>query len=304
MATSAPTSELAADTPPGSATPGVPDTRERVAVEVQPREVPDLDRIRFRDPVRARQIWLGAEVGGIGLPASLGLFNRTVWTLHGAPSWALALTEWLTIGGRHGFVLYDAGNVRLREHDHQVEVSARTLALRSRPRRFVDRVAIGVSTHAIKKSTIDGIGFKLGGVNDTIVHASYGLSHALGKRWRLGWQAQARYAWVLADTQRQLRAAVRASVRLGLGHRIATQLVGYYVHRDEDPAGNPLPRHGVYGQVRADWVWMSRHGIGPMVAARFLSSFRSGEAPTYEIREEALNNRYGEVIVGMRARWR
>ncbi len=265
--------------------------------------VPDVGRVRYRDPTRRREIWIGAEAGGVVVPASLGLFNRTVWALHGTPAWAIALTPWLALGGRHSVIVYDAVNIRLREHDHNVELSAQTLAMRSRPRRFVDRLAVGVTTHAIKKSTVDGLEIKPGGLNDTIAHVSYGLSHPLGERWRLGWQVQARHAWVFRDTQRQVRAALRASVQLRR-HRVALQGVGFYVHRDEDQAGNPLPRNSVYGQLSAQWVWMSRHGIGPMASGRFLSSFRSGEAPAYEIREEALNTVYGELVVGLRAVWR
>lgn len=265
---------------------------------------PDVGRVRYRDPSRAREIWLGADVGGAVLPASLGRFDRTVWTVHGTPAWALALTPWLTVGGRHTVIVYDAVNIRLREHDHTVELSARTLALRSKPRRFSDRLAVGVSTHAIKKSTVDGLVIKPGGLNDTIVHVSYGLSHAIGRRVRLGWQVAARHAWVFRSTQRQVRAAMRGSVLLGQRHRLALEGIGYYVHRDAEQAGNPLPRNGVYAQAAAQWVWMSKHGVGPMVRARFLSSFRSGEAPAYEIREEALNTSYGELIVGLRAVWR
>ncbi|MEM6991548.1 MAG: hypothetical protein AAF721_13655 [Myxococcota bacterium] len=266
--------------------------------------MPDLDRVRYRDPVGRREIWLGAEMGGAALPESFGLFNRRVWTLHATPSWAVALTPWLAIGGRHSVILYDAVNIRLREHDHTVEVSAQTLAIRRGQHRFVDRLAVGVSTHAIKKSTVDGLAIKPGGLNDTILTVGYGLSHVLPRRFRLGWRVQARHAWVFKDTQRQVRAAIRASVRLGRGHRLSLQGIGYLVHRDADQAGNPLPRTGVYGQVAADWTWLSRYGVGPMLRARFLSSFRSGEAPAYEIREEALNTVYGELIAGVRAVWR
>lgn len=267
-------------------------------------EIPDLERVRYRDPTGKREIWLGAELGGIALPQSLGLFSRRVWTVHGAPAWSVALLPWLAIGGRHAVVLYDAVNIRLRAHDHQLELSARTLALRSRPRRFVDRVSIGVSTHAIKKTRVDGLEFKPGGLNDIIVYAGYGLSHDLGRRWRLDWQVQGRWAWVFLDTQRHVRAAVRGSVYLGRQHRLAGELVGFYVNRDETQAGNPLPRNAVYGQMSGEYTWMSRVGVGPLLRMRLLSSFRSGEAPAYEIREEALNATYGEVIVGVRGIWR
>jgi len=267
-------------------------------------EVPDLDTVRYRDPSARRVVWLGAEVGGMILPASAGRFDRTVWTAQASPAWAVSLAPWLAVGGRHSVILYDASNIRLREHDHQVEISASTLALRSGSRRLRDRVAFGFSTHAIKKSTVDGLEIKPGGLNDTILHLSYGMSHDVARRWRLGWQTQLRHAWVFSATQRQVRAALRATVFVGQGHRLGAEAIGFYVNRDEDQGGRPLPRNGVYAQLAADWVWMSRAGVGPIARARFLSSFRSGEAPAYEIREESLNNVYGEFIVGVRGIWR
>ena len=47
-------------------------------------------------------------------------------------------------------------------------------------------LAVGVSTHSIEKTTIDGLDVEPGGLDDTIFHVGYGLSHDLGKRWRLG----------------------------------------------------------------------------------------------------------------------
>lgn len=267
-------------------------------------QTPDLDIVRYRDPDERRMIWLGFDVGGVVLPERLGLFDRRLWTVHGSPSWAVALTDWLTLGGRHSVILYDAVNVRLREHDHQVELSARTLGMRRSRPRMRDRVAVGVSTHAIKKSTVDGLEVKPGGLGDTIVHVSYGISHDLGRRWRLGWQVQARHAWVFRDTQRQVRAAIRASLYPRPAHRLAAEAVAFYVHRDPDQAGRPLPRNSVVGQFAGEWTWLTRYGVGPMLRGRLLTTFRSGEAPAYEIREEALNNIYGEAIVGVRAVWR
>ena len=285
-----------ASAPQGSSAPApAPDARG---------QTPDVDIVRYRDPAARREIWLGFDVGGMVLPERLGLFDRRIWTVHGAPGWALGLTDWLSIGGRHAVVLYDAVNIRLREHDHQVEVSARTLGLRRSRPQLRDRFAVGVSTHAIKKTTTGGVELKPGGLNDTIVHVSYGISHDLGRRWRLGWQVQARHAWVFRDTQRQLRAALRASVYPRPAHRLAAEAVAYYIHRDPDQAGQPLPRNSVVGQFAGEWTYLTRVGVGPMLRARLLTTFRSGEAPAYEIREEALNNLYGEAIVGLRAVWR
>ena len=86
-------------------------------------------------------------------------------------------------------------------------------------------------------------------------------------------------------------------------HRLSLDAVGYYVNRDPEQAGNPLPRNSVYGQVGLGYSWISRAGVGPWTQVRANSGFMSGEAPVYEIREEALNAGYGEVLVGMLARW-
>ncbi|MBC8067913.1 MAG: hypothetical protein IAG13_06220 [Deltaproteobacteria bacterium] len=65
-----------------------------------------------------------------------------------------------------------------------------------------------------------------------------------------------------------------------------------------------LPRRGVNGQLAAEYGWMSRHGVGPMVRVRYATGFLSGEAPIFELRQESLNASYGDVTIGLRARWR
>lgn len=277
-----------------------------VASAEEPKQIhPDLGVVRYRDPQVARAIWLGMDVGGSYLPARLGLFDRTIWLVRWTPAWALALTDWLSIGGRHGLTWYDASTdntIRLRLHEHQLELSGRPMA--SNPMlKMDDRLAIGVTSHNVQSLVVDETDFRPGGIRDFIAHVGYGIEHPLGRRWALGWQVQLRYAWVFVDTQRQARVSVRGVFRPKPPHELRLEAILYAVHRDEDQAGNPLPRGGAYGQFTGSYAWMSRYGVGPYVQGRFATNFLSGEAPVYEIREEALNNLYADLTVGIRARW-
>lgn len=266
-------------------------------------EHPDLATIRYDDPRCRRTAWLGLDVGGVAVPARLGLFSRTVWTVHVAPAWSVRIARWVSLGGRHSLGWYDAQNIRLRVHTQQVEAAFHPLEASGRARMH-DRLAAGVETHALAKATVDGLEFKLGGVRDTVAYIGYGIDHAIARRWTLGWQAQFRHAWVFEDTQRQVRASVRAAFHPRPDHRIAAEAVAFVVHRNRDQAGTPMPRVGGYGQFAIDWSWMSRVGIGPAVRLRATTGFLAGEAPIYEMREEALGAPYGEAIVGLRAVWR
>jgi hypothetical protein len=134
----------------------------------------------------------------------------------------------------------------------------------------------------------------------------YGMDHRLARRWSLGWNLQGRYVWVFIDTQRQIRASLRPTVVLRDRHRLALELVGFLVHRDEDQFGeldDPADRLTVNGQVAFEHTWMSRKGVGTFAALRYATSFMSGQAPMYEVREEAINTHYGELSVGFRAVW-
>lgn len=279
----------------------------QAGADVTGPEMPDLGSIRYRDPHHARRLWLGLEVGGIGLPKSLKLLDppRTVWTVRTTPSWALGLTPWLTIGGRHSMAWYGVEatyDVLLRIHEHQLEISGRPLASRS-GLRMHDRLSLGYEGHDVENSMVGGEEFRLGGLKDTILSLSYGIEHLLGERWAVGWGVSLRYVWVFADEQRQIRASARASFWPRPPHELRFEAIGYYVNRNEDQAGNPLPEHGVYAQLAMQYTWLSRFNVGPTVRARFASTFLSGEAPVYEIREESLNNVYGDITVGLRAVW-
>jgi hypothetical protein len=290
-----------------TATPAVAEEREAAenpfACAPQGREHPDLGTIRYDDPRCRKTAWLGIEVGGVVLPARLGLFDRTLWTVHVTPAWSVRLAKWLSLGGRHQMAWYDAQNIRLRVHVNQLELAGHPVATVT-GLRLHDRIVAGVETHAIVKATVGGNEFKLGGVRDTVAYFGYGIDHAIGKRWTLGWQAQFRHAWVFVDTQRQVRASVRAAFHPRPAHRIAAEAVGFVVHRDRDQAGTPLPRVGGYGQFAAEYGWMSRFGVGPMVRVRGTTGFLAGEAPVWEIREEALDAPYGELVVGLRGIWK
>lgn len=265
----------------------------------EPVEVPDLGRIRYHDPIAKRTLWLGADVGGFGLPASATRFNRSVWLVRTEPSWALSLIPRFTIGGRHALVWYDAENIRLRVHSHMVQLSGQPLA---RPR-LRDRIALGFETHDVKTTIVDGEEFRLGGVRDSILSLGYGMEHIPLSWLQIGWRIQGRYVWVFNNTQRQLRGSVRLAALPRANHRLSVELVGFYVHREERQFGNPLPRHDVHGQVLGEYVWISRYNVGLALGARYTTSFLSGEAPIYEIREEALNADFGEVWAGIRYVW-
>lgn len=266
-------------------------------------EHPDLSTIRYDDPHCRRTAWLGVDVGGVALPARLGLFDRTLWTVHVTPAWSVRLAKFLSIGGRHQMAWYDAQNIRLRVHGNQLELAAHPVEAAGWSR-VHDRLVAGVETHAIVKAKVGEATFKLGGVRDTVAYFGYGMDHALAKRWTLGWGAQFRHAWVYVDTQRQVRASVRAAFFPRPAHRLAAEAVGFVVHRNPDQAGTPLPRVGVYGQFAGEYAWMSRIGLGPMLRVRASTGFLSGEAPVWEIREESLDAPFAEAIVGLRAVWR
>jgi hypothetical protein len=263
--------------------------------------LPDLGTIRYHDPSRRREIQLGLEGGGIAVPARTSGIGRTVWTAWVGPSWAIALAPRVALGGRHAARWYDVENARLRAHEHALELSAGLV--RGRPR-LRDRVAVGVESHEVKLSIVDGIRFRVGGIRDIVLHFGYGMEHALARRFVLGWRAHLRQVWVYLDTQRQVRLSVRGAFVPRPRHRLALELVGFYVNRDLDQAGEPLPQHSVHGQVALEYQWMSRHGVGPVVGARYATSFRAGEAPIFEVREDSLNTHYGEVFAGVRVVWR
>ena len=199
---------------------------------------PDLGTIRYHDPTGRRELWAGLDTGGIGIPKRISPLDRRLWLAHLTPTWALSVWPRFSIGGRHSVTVYDAENIRLWTHGHLLEVSAHLLPARLR---MVDRASMGVEIHRVERSVIDGIDFKLGGIKDTIMHFGYGLEHRLTPWLHLGWRVQFRHVWVFVDTQRQLRGSVRAAFFPAPRHRVSAEAVGFWVNRNADQAGNPLP---------------------------------------------------------------
>lgn len=270
------------------------------AVAEQGGRVPDLGTVRYHDPGRRGRTWLGLDVAGVALPRAVTGLGRSVWTTSVAPAWAHTLAARLALGGRHTMSWYDASNIRLRIHAHEVQLSGRLM--RSRPR-LRDRPAIGAEVHDVSKSVVDGVEFRLGGIRDFVLWFGYGLEHDLGRRWSLGWRADARAVWVFTSTQRQLRASLRAAVHPRPGHRAALEVLGFVVHRDPEQAGQPTAVSSVHAQVRGEYAWMGRGRVGLVVAGRYATSFLSGEVPLFELREESLQRSYAELLAGLRVVW-
>ena len=262
--------------------------------------VPDLGTVRYRDPRRARELWFGLDAGGVVVPAPATGLGRRAWTAFVAPTWAIAVAPRLAVGGRHAMSWYDVRNVRLRVHEHELQISGSLMKYRPRLR---DRPAVGAEVRDVKLAVIQGVDFKLGGIRDLVLWLGYGLEHDLTNRVELGWRVDLRQVWVLVDTQRQVRAAARLAFHPRPNHRLAVQVVGFYVNRDEDQAGSPIRRNTVHGQLLGTYTWMSRRRIGLAVGARYTTGFRSGEAPVYELRSESIRAHYGEVSAGLRVVW-
>jgi hypothetical protein len=170
--------------------------------------------------------------------------------------------------------------------------------------RLRDRPVVGFSVHDVRKSVVEGVDFRLGGIRDVVLHFGYGLEHDLTDTLQLAWQVQLRQVWVFLDTQRQARAALRLAWLVRPRHRLALEAVGYYVNRDRDQAGEPVPRNSAHGQARGEYTWISAAGVGVVAGARYTTSFFAGEAPIYELRPESLDQHFGEVFAGLRVVWR
>ena len=281
-----------------------------LAPEVSAREPahPDLGPVRYRDPAGHRTLWVGLDVGGVVLPRRLGWYENRVWTAHATPAWALSLVPGLAIGGRHGMSLYDVTgpntDVRLRLHEHQLELSGSPLTRWGRTR-ATDRVFFGVQTHAVLEMKVEETEIHPGGVRDTLAEFGYGMHHPLGarERWALDWRVSGRYAWVFNDTQRHGLAALRLSFRPTPAHQLSASAQGFLVHRDEG-VRSPYGRTSVHGVFQGQYAWMSRVGVGPVIGARLSTHFGAGATPVFETRAAAVDSIYGDVMVGLRAHWR
>ncbi len=270
---------------------------------------PDLGPVRFEDPARAKTLWVGLDVGGAVLPRRLGWYENRVWTAHATPAWALSLVPGLTIGGRHGLSLYDVTGadtaVRLRLHQHQLELSLGLLGLRGDVEAR-DRLFVGVQTHAVAEMTVDDVDVRPGGVRDTNVEVGYGMVHPFGsrRRWSAGWRISGRYAWVFNDTQRIGVGAARLTFYPKPQHALRAGAQARLVHRDPDGARRvPHGRLSVHGVFTGQYSWMSAAGVGPFVRGEFSTDFASGVRPVFETRASAVDAVFGELTVGLRAHW-
>ncbi|MEE9383609.1 MAG: hypothetical protein V3V08_09370 [Nannocystaceae bacterium] len=233
--------------------------------------------------------------------------GRPVWTLRGDAGWGLALTRNVSLSGDHGITIYSAGHTQLRVHAHALGVALRPGAGSLAPAHR-DRLSFGVETRTlmvVRVRTSDGWqDFDVGGIRDVTFRLAYGMEHAVGKRWHLGWQLAPGYSRVFLDSQRLLRGALRAALRPVPDHELRGTITAHLVHRDASQfGGNDFRRASAHLQASGAWIWMSRHNVGTIVQGRLLSSFMSGEAPIYEVREETLRTPYAEASVGVLATW-
>ena len=272
--------------------------------------LPALGLERFAWPTQPRQLWLGLGVGGIYLPSSLSGFSRNAWTISTPMTWSLAPTRRVAFGGRHSMVWYDASDTRTRLSDHSGEFVVDVSRLDPRRQHRVSATAdlLELDKFRVNES---GVELGIGGVRSTVLGLGYSARFVLGSAWVLGWQAHLRYAWVFSNTQRQARVALRGEYYPRPNQNISATLVGHFVHRDEEQYAKNLTRTTVHGQLRVGYGWMSRaltegprpFHLGWYVNLRAATSFLSGEAPVYEVRNDTLTTPYGDAHVGMHARW-
>ncbi len=266
---------------------------------------PDLGPVRYRDPQGQRALWLGLDAGGVVLPRRLGLYENRVWTAHAASTWAFSLVPGLAIGGRHGLSWYDVTGsntaVRLRLHEHQLEVSGSPLS-RWGSARARDRLFLGVQTHAVLEMKVENIELHPGGVRDTLVEFGYGMHHPVGRRWSFDWRASGRYVWVFEKTQRQGLAAARFTFAPRPAHALWASSELFVVHRDVDSPGR-RERVSAHGVFRGQYSWMSAAGVGPFVGGRLATHFASGSTPVFETRATAVDSVDADVTVGLRMHW-
>jgi hypothetical protein len=272
-----------------------------VAEPPPPPRAPDLGAIRYHDPQARRELWFGAEVGGVALPAAVTRGRGPVSVVGLTPSWALALSRRMAIGGRHGWSWLGTERARLRSHAQTLEFSFRPLGDRFMLR---DRASLAVHLHGVGKIVAGGREFQLGGVRDTILDFGYGMEHRVAMRWALGWRAHLRQVWVLSDTQRQARASARVAFTPHAHHRFSAEAVAFFVDRDPRQGGVDLPRRSVHGQFGLEYTWLGARGLGVVVGARYDTAFSAGETPVFELRPETLRTPFVHAFAGLRARWR
>ena len=269
----------------------------------------DLGTIRYLTPRRAREIWMGLDVGGVYVPKGvIADFDRNIWTARLTFPWAFAFTPWLSVGGRHELAWYDAENIRAQYSNQEFSLSLSPTAWSPIPGVIQDRLTIGFEAHGMFKSTLYGDNgttnsFHPGGVFDRILYLGYGMAHQVRPRFSVDWNTQGRLVWVFINTQQQIRTSVRLRWQPRPAHTVALESVGFLIFREKIQAGNLLPRAGIVGQFALQYDWMSQRRVGFFTRLWGSTSFLSGTSPAFEIREEAINQPYGELAVGLRAAW-
>lgn len=269
----------------------------------------DLGTIRYLSPQVPRELWLGLDIGGVYMPDGfIANFGRDVWMARVTFPWALALTPWLSVGGRHELAWYDAENVRAQYSNQEISLSVSPTSWRALPGVTQDRLEFGFEALDMFRTTLfgdDGLRqvLHLGGIFDRVIYVGYGMSHRVRPKLSVDWNTQGRFVWVFINTQKHLRTSVRLRWNPRRAHTFSIESVGFLIFREKIQAGNLLPRAGIVGQFAAQYDWMSKRKVGLFARAWFSTSFLSGTSPVFEIREEAINQPYGELSMGLRARW-
>ena len=143
----------------------------------------DLGTVRYLSPTKPKELWLGLDIGGVYMPANvIANFGRDIWTARAAFPWALALTPWLSVGGRHELAWYDAENVRAQYSNQEVSIALSPTTWRTLPGVTQDRLEFGFEAHDMFKTTLfgdDGLRqvLHLGGIFDRVLYMGYGMSH-------------------------------------------------------------------------------------------------------------------------------
>ncbi len=269
----------------------------------------DLGTIRYLSPATPREFWLGLDFGGVYVPDNLiANFARDIWTMRLTFPWAVALTPWLSVGGRHELAWYDAENVRAQYSNQEVSIALSPTTWRTLPGVTQDRLEFGFEAHDMFRTTLFGDNglrqvLHLGGIFDRVIYIGYGMSHRVRPKLSIDWNTQGRFVWLFINTQKQLRTSARLRWNPRPAHTVSIESVGFLIFREKVQAGNLLPRAGIIGQFAAQYDWMSKRKVGLFARAWFSTSFLSGTSPVFEIREEAINQPYGELSMGLRARW-
>ncbi|MCK5688814.1 hypothetical protein KAI87_06065, partial [Myxococcota bacterium] len=205
---------------------------------------------------------------------------------------------------------YDAENVRLSAIHHQLELSIGIVGHLMPPvPGLSDRLFISSEWHRIQSMRVaraDGEGyidFALGGTDDSVLALGYAIEHATTDWLHLGLNLEARHVRVLEDSQRQVRVGSRAVFSLAQNHHLSLEAVFYYVHRNADQFGSPMPVHGSNTQGAVYYHLSLSDTLSLTLGGRAMSAFLVGEAPLYEMREESLQTTYGEGIFKLEWVW-